>query len=64
MSSSSETSTLACPALWRQVLASAFKSPSGPLPSRLKQRELLYGLVKQRTEAYLAQQEQQQQQQQ
>ncbi|KAG2447129.1 hypothetical protein HYH02_007875 [Chlamydomonas schloesseri] len=48
----------------QKVLASAFKSPSGPLPSRLKQRELLYGLVKRRTEAYLAQQTQQQQQQQ
>lgn len=45
-----------------QVLASAFKSPTGPLPSRLQQRELLYGLVKRRTEAYLAKQQQQQDQ--
>lgn len=37
-----------------QLLASAFKAADGPLPSRMRQRPELYGLVERRTEAYIA----------
>ncbi|KAG2444402.1 hypothetical protein HXX76_001155 [Chlamydomonas incerta] len=38
----------------QKLLASAFKAADGPLPSRMRQRPELYGLVQRRTEAYLA----------
>ncbi|KAG2447134.1 hypothetical protein HYH02_007880 [Chlamydomonas schloesseri] len=38
----------------QKLLASAFKAADGPLPSRMRQRRELYGLVQRRTEAYLA----------
>eukprot|EP00198_Chlamydomonas_reinhardtii_P000570 XP_001689905.1 predicted protein [Chlamydomonas reinhardtii] len=38
----------------QKLLASAFKAADGPLPSRMRQRPELYGLVERRTEAYIA----------